>query len=131
MAMTITNADYVNIADEVMNSLKNRRLTTSQIRKLLSMTANIYNALKQKNTDEEDSDELSQDILNQIQYLKLHVVYEAGRSTVKGDVYAFIEKAKLIDNIDGIGNKKKNLILFCHYMEALVAYHRFYGGRDQ
>ena len=29
-----------------------------------------------------------------------------------------------------IGDSKEKFLLFCKYMEALVAYHRFYGGKE-
>ena len=59
---------------------------------------------------------------------KASVLYEAGREkTVK----AFWEAAQIEKQIDKIGNSKKELILFCHYMEALVAYRKFLGGKDE
>jgi len=38
--------------------------------------------------------------------------------------------AKLMQYIDEI-KSRQDLILYCNYMEALVAYHRFYGGHDK
>ena len=32
--------------------------------------------------------------------------------------------------IKGIGNSRAEFIRFARYMEALVAYHRFFGGKD-
>ena len=39
-------------------------------------------------------------------------------------------KANLLEEIGKFGRDKDRLIVFCHYMEALVAYHRYYGGRE-
>ena len=30
--------------------------------------------------------------------------------------------------LNEIGNSKEELLLFCNYMESLVAYHKYYGG---
>ena len=43
----------------------------------------------------------------------------------------FITEAKLLAYIKDIGNEREKLIRFAHYMEALVAYHRYLiGGRE-
>ena len=41
-----------------------------------------------------------------------------------------MEKAQLLAYIKGIGNSRAEMIRFAHYMEALVAYHRFMGGKE-
>ena len=43
---------------------------------------------------------------------------------------AFVKEAKIIECIDEIGNSKAKYLLFNRYMEALIAYHKFYGGKD-
>ena len=41
------------------------------------------------------------------------------------------KKAKLLEYIKDIGSSRAKLIAFTQYMEALVAYHRFYiGGKE-
>ena len=100
--------------DEIIN------LTTSKIRIILSLVSDLYNDAQRYR-----SEELSEDLYNRVQYLKMRMAYEAGReNTVK----EFLKKAELFEEIDKIGKSKKALIEFCHYMEALVAYHKFYGG---
>ena len=42
----------------------------------------------------------------------------------------FAEKARLKERIEAIGTDMKKYEEFAHFMEALVAYHKFYGGRD-
>lgn len=124
--MSLTNENYVSQADAVMHRLMNdrygRNLTTTKIRKILSMVSDLYTEARLYATDL-----LDQEILGKLQYLKLHIVYEAGRERL---VENFVKEAGLLSEIDAIGTSRKQLILFCHYMEALVAYHRFYGGRD-
>ncbi len=98
-------------------------ITTSQIRNLLAMTADIYNEVRTSM-----SETLSEEIKGRINYLKVRFIYEAGRDTKK--MKAFVKKAQIIECLDQIGDKKSEYLLFNQYMEALVAYHRFYGGRD-
>ena len=97
-------------------------LTTSQIRNLLAISADIYNELML-----ERNETLSQELVSRIEYLRVRFVYESGRDE---KVKAFVEEAKLLDIIKSVGTSKKDFILFNRYLEALVAYHRFYGGND-
>lgn len=55
-------------------------------------------------------------------------MYEAGREV---KVKKLIEEADILTHIDEIKNSRKQYILFSRYMEALVAYRKFYGGRDE
>jgi CRISPR-associated protein, csm2 family len=124
----INNENYVSKAEEVIRELvriKGERniLTTSKIRKLLSMLTDIYRKSKDMKTDTLDST-----ILSKIQYFKLHFIYEAGREPQVKD---FVEVAGIIEQIDKIGKDKKKLILFCHYMEALVAYRKYLVKNDK
>lgn len=121
----ITEENYVGKAESVITALIGRKelLTTSKIRKLLAILSEIYTDARH-----DGKKELSDEIKSRIQYFKMCFVYEAGREkTVK----AFWEAAQIEKQIDKIGNSKKELILFCHYMEALVAYRKFLGGKDE
>ena len=72
------------------------------------------------------------DMVSRVQYLKMRIAYEAGRDD-NGRVHPvkdFVMAAKLMQYIDEI-KSRQDLILYCNYMEALVAYHRFYGGHDK
>ncbi len=42
----------------------------------------------------------------------------------------FVEKTKLLEYLKWIGNDRKRLIRFTRYMEALVAFHRYFGGKE-
>ena len=54
--------------------------------------------------------------------LRIRMVYEAGRDDA---VKLFLERAQLLEYIKGLGDSRAKLMDFAHYMEALVAYHRF------
>lgn len=128
--MELNKTNYVEQAEKVIKSMirKDKKgkdiiyLTTSKIRNLLSMISQIYNMVSH-----ETGEKINEDLQSQVQYFKMRFAYEAGREpTVK----EFQEKAEIFSNIDKIGDSREKLICFCHYMEALVAYHKFYGGRD-
>lgn len=126
--MKLTEENYVEIAEQVIKKLheeKNKKgqtievVTTSKIRNLLSMTANIYNDVV--NTK---SEHLSNEMIGRINYLKLRFVYEAGREP---KVKRLVETAQILQCLDAIKGSRSQYILFSRYMEALVAYRKFYG----
>lgn len=121
--------DYVDAADAVMQQLakvdsKNKKLTfdltTSKLRNILTLVSDIYNT---ENRRREDA--ISSESAAKLQMLRIRVLYEAGREQ---SVKKFVETSKLLAYIKGIDKNRENMLRFCHYMEALVAYHRFYGG---
>lgn len=121
-------SDYVKIAEENILSLRidEKRgfgeLTTSKIRNILTLVNEIYNevVLLKKS-------ELPDDIIDRIRYLKVRLAY-AGREKV---VKKFVVKTALIEGIDEIKGDKEKFMRYAKYLEALVAYHRFYGGKDE
>jgi CRISPR-associated protein Csm2 len=126
------DADYVSIAEKTMEGLrfKNRRgelgfgdLSTSKIRNILTMVNEIYNEIVL-----EKEDTLSSYYIDKIRYMKVRLVYEAGRDE-KRAIKNFIEKAELITALDYIGDSKEKFLRYARYLESLVAYHRFLGGR--
>lgn len=115
---------YVDLAEKVIAELPrdNRdankiQLSTNQIRNVLSLINELYDMVR---TDTEKM--LSDDVQSHIQYVKMKIIYAAGRDNA---VKTFLEKSLLISYLNGIGDSRDDLILVCHYMEALVAYHRF------
>lgn len=124
--MQINENNYVDKAEETITRLsqkKDRRgetikmVTTSKIRNLLSMAADIYNqVLVCKNN------KLPTELVARIDYLRVRFIYECGRD--EGAKY-LIEEAGLIDRLKEIDGDKNNYILFYHYMEALVAFKRY------
>lgn len=131
MAEILTEKNYVKKAENAILKLKSEKnprtgrmapqITTSKIRNLLSMVSDIYNEVLTVK-----GDTLSDEVCGRIEYMKVRFYYEAGREprTVK----KFMETADLFRCIDEINGSKKRYLLFSKYMEALVAYHRYYGG---
>lgn len=117
--------DYVDKADEVMQKLAGERfkITTSKIRNLHSLVSDIYNVENLR-----DESELLPESVTALTMMRIRVVYEAGREQSVKD---FVREAKLLEYMKDVKNDRKKLIDFAHYMEALVAYHRFYiGGKE-
>jgi len=123
------DSDYVQIAENNMLSLRIDekrgfgKLTTSKIRNILTLVNEIYNevVLLKKS-------ELPDDIIDRIRHIKVRLAYEAGREKV---VKEFVEKTALIEGLDEIKGDKAKFIRYAKYLEALVAYHRYHGGKDE
>ena len=120
----LTDNNYVDKAEKVIKSLnRNKRdpklflLTTSKIRNLLNLTSTLFDESKVKEY---------KDLADKIAYLRVQFVYQSGRETSVKDL---VKKAEILDILKVINNKE-SLQRFCRYMEALVAYFRFYGGKD-
>lgn len=129
--MIVNEQNYVDEAEKVIIKLKNLKdrngktvplVTTSKLRNLLAMTADIYNEVMNQH-----SDKLNEDICSRIEYLRVRFLYEAGREKA---VKSLVEEAGIIDVLRGVNGSKKKYILFNRYMEALVAFHKYYGGKD-
>lgn len=120
---------YVEKAEQVILNLKREmggnydKFSTTKIRNILSMITEIYNDV----LNEED-ETLSSNIQSRIERLKVRLIYECGREP--DVVKPFVEKAGLIQIISGIGSSKTKFNELSRYMEALVAYHRYYDGKD-
>ena len=93
------------------------RVTTSQLRKFLSALNSVLNKVQKE-------DELTQDIKNEIQYLRVKLAYQAGRYN---DVKDLALKANLDDEINNI-KTKSDFINFARFIEAIVAFHKFNKG---
>ena len=127
--MIIEETTYVDQAEKVIKQLSEQRdkrgnvvmVTTSKIRNLLAMTADIYNEVLDK------EEKLTDEVNARIEYLRMRFVYECGREKL---VKAFVEKANILNILKEIKGSRSRYILFNRYMEALVAFHRFYDGRD-
>ena len=115
--------NYVDEAERVMSELKAKRgITTSKIRAIHALVADIYNAENPRSEAE-----LLEESQLKLMRLRVRIIYDAGREQA---VREFVEKAQLLEYIKGIGKSRAEMIQFAHYMEALVAYHRYYGGRE-
>lgn len=121
----LTDQNYVDKAEQVIKNLERSRrnyqnlsLTTSQIRNLLALTSNLFDESSMKPFDE---------LQDKLSYLRVQFVYQAGRTHSVKDL---VDKAQILEALKEI-NDIKSLQRFCRYMEALVAYFKYEGGKDQ
>lgn len=116
--------DYVDQAEKIMRNLMvdSKSITTSKIRNLQSLVIEIYNK-ENIRTDEK----LQPESVGKINLMRVRVAYECGRDP---KVRTFVEQTKLLEYLKGISTDRADLIRFMHYMEALVAYHRYLGGKE-
>lgn len=101
------------------------KLTTSKLRGLLELVSNIYTKISL-----DKNEFLSQDIIDDIKYIKIKYAYESGRNE---SVRAFLDKSELYNLLDIVIEKRerKFLLDYCKYFEALVAYAKYYGMGDK
>lgn len=131
--MRINDNNCVDKAENVIKNLvkgarKNFKgepdiVTTSKIRNLLAMNADIYNQVLTKS-----SEKLDDEICGRIENLRVRFMYECGREP---KVKEFVQQAEILEILKEIKQSKKNYLLFSRYMEALIAFHKYYGGREQ
>lgn len=133
--MILAEENYVEKAEKAILELKNLKdertgkgvpmVTTTKIRSILAMTADIYNEVMNC-----QDDKLSKEICGRIDYLKIRIIYEVGRDDNSRTVKNFVDKTQLLKCIEEIKGSKSRFVLFNRYLEALVAYHRFNNGKD-
>lgn len=130
-AESLTKENFADLAEKVIVSLidkdKNGNnkigVTTNKIRNLLALSNALYTrAVNYRN------EKLDENFVSDIKYMKVRFAYEAGRDA---DVKKFVDRTKLIQYTDKIGNSREQLLIFCRYMESLVAFHKYYGGKDR
>lgn len=117
--------NYVDEAEAVILSFGEEKcITTSKLRNLLSLASDIYN---RENLRTEQT--LSPESMAGINMMRIRTAYECGRDR---GTEAFVRKAKLLEHLKWLSEKSDRAaaIAFFHYMEALVAYHRYYRKED-
>lgn len=126
----LTDENYVDKAEQAILQLRKKNdeffLTTSQIRNILSLTSSISDKSNVRNFEELNSD---------LSYLRVRLVYQSRRNEIRfrGEkIYPVEDLLLQSDLLEALKEVKDKVSLqrFCRYMEALVAYFKFYGGKD-
>ena len=76
-----------------------------------------------------EPDKLPPELVAEVKFLKVKLLYLAGRD--KNIVGAFADKTGLPEMIDNIGDSTERFTEFAKYVQALGAFHKFYGGKDK
>lgn len=133
-----------NVIKDILNNSNNGRYqnsygtqlpSTSQIRKFLSSVNVLMNkvnkekrdVLKKETGNNEKELVFSDKLAEEIKYLKINIAYDSGRDR---KVKSFFQKAQMEKKVDEIGNSIEKFEKFAKYVEALVAYHKFNGGKE-
>lgn len=136
------NNSIVERAEGVIKKLKLDKygkiaLKTNQIRKILTAVNILANKVAIYKAENPGTKYLSEELVAEVQYLQVKLVYQVGREKKDtkqqfqpGPVEDFISNAKLINAVRSIDNSIVKFENFNRYMEALIAYHKFYGGKD-
>lgn len=122
-AFVVSSEDYATVAESLMKRYSEQKdfkwLTTTKLRGIYSLVMNVYVRVNMP----EEYERFKPDI----QYLKVRMAYEAGRER---SVKTFLSMTHLMDLVDAIASFEQ-FRLYCRYAEALVAYFKFFGGRDK
>lgn len=118
------------VVKENTNKLKNGKyeifggLSTSKLRGLLENVNRLHTIVFNIT-----GDDLSDDFIDELEYLKVKFYYEAGREKT---VDTFLTKTFMIQIIDMVIKKrsKKYFLDYCKYFEALIAYAKYYQKED-
>ena len=120
---TMSQTNYVQLAESVILAHKKHSdresISTTQLRNLFALMTEVREILRVRQTDD-----LDETLQSRIQYIKMRFVYAAGRGE-KG-VPEFMTQSSLIGCLDTVKDSAKQFELVCKYMEALVAYHKYY-----
>ncbi|AME03476.1 type III-A CRISPR-associated protein Csm2 [Selenomonas sp. oral taxon 136] len=127
--------DIAGKAEKIILGLKNDRLlggtnglTTNQIRKFLTAVNTLTNKITLYRHQQEQTRELSEDLAKEVRFLKVKLAYQVARGN-KG-VKQFAKDTQLKEYIDTVGTDLKEYMAFAQFIEALVAYHKFYGEKE-
>lgn len=131
-------SDDVQKAEQVIKDLinpGNTLISSSQLRKIFSAVNNLKSKIVVEQIKHKSNDQkISEDLQKEIQFLKAMFMYQAGRNSEqnknKKPVYNFIKRAELIERIENIGDSLKEFNNFHKYLEALVAFHKYYSNTE-
>ena len=106
-------------------------LKTNQIRKILTAVNILKNKVDIYKIANPQAKKLDEELQMEIEFLRVNIAYQIGREKGKENlVREFVEKADLLNMVKDINGDIKAFENFCRYIEALVAFHKFYGGQE-
>ena len=106
-------------------------LKTNQIRKILTAVNILKNKVDIYKIANPQAIKLDEELQMEIEFLRVNIAYQIGREKGRENlVREFVEKADLLNMVKNINGDIKAFENFCRYIEALVAFHKFYGGQE-
>ena len=128
-AEELNQLNYVDLAQKVIDKhyqMKGKTITTNQIRNFLELTNELREQLRTDHVEKLDTD-----MMSQVQYIKLRLIYAAGRDEGDNGVFKFMQCSSLIECLDTVGDSPQQYLLICKYLEALIAYHKWYETKNK
>lgn len=132
--------DFINGYDPVKEGEKlvlkmkekgERSFTTSQLRKIHSYASIVNNKLQMEESNcKSSSYKISEDLQNDVQYIKLKLIYQMGRDKVVKKWFG----SESVDGIKGIGlnkiisdigDSKEKFDKFYRLLESIIAYKKY------
>ena len=117
--------DYVDAAEKLM-ARSSRFITTSKLRSLMSLASGVYNVENLRTEPQ-----LLPESITQLNLMRMHTAYECGRDF---DIKNFVQNAHILNYLKWFSTdrpeSRQDLINFYHYLEAIVAFHRYFGGKE-
>lgn len=128
--------DIVDRAEKAIQNLKRNKydkigLNPTKIRKFLTAVTSVKNKVEIVAAGQGSAfKELPDDLALEVKLLKMNILYQAGRDS---DIYIedFIQRSGIVTFIESIGNDYKKFQQFCRYVEALIAFHKYYSSQDK
>ena len=126
--------DYVDLAEKHMRQYMdrlawNRRISTTKIRNLLGLLTDCY-----QSENRTTAEKIALESAEALDALHVRMINEIGRdkSNSNNNVGPFVRETELLQYLAGVrgSRNRKALLRFYHYMEALVAYHKYMGGKE-
>ena len=129
-AEELNQLNYVDLAQKVIDkhyqNEGKKTITTNQLRNFLELTNELREQLRTGHVEKLDAD-----MMSQVQYIKLRLIYAAGRDEGDNGVFKFMQCSSLIECLDTVGDSPQQYLLVCKYLEALIAYHKWYETRKK
>lgn len=124
--------DIDNISEIFGERFANNSIKTNQIRNMYSGVNALRTKLKASNKS--NGNDLDEDLMMEFVLLKPQMAYSAGRQKrndrqIYDEFYNDIIKQS-INLTQNSKNQVKSLENFISIIESIVAYHKFYGGKD-
>lgn len=122
-------ANYVDQAEHYMRNHA-RYMTTSKLRNMMSLFSMAYHRerLASCQAPNQHEQKLSAETESELLSARVRMVYEYGRD--KKCIGRLMEDTQLLHYLKGIQGDRTAFLNYYHYLEALIAYHKFYGGRE-
>ena len=129
-AKDLNQLNYVDLAQKVIEQHYQKEgkktITTNQIRNFLELTNELREQLRTDHVEK-----LTPEMMSQVQYIKLRLIYATGRDKEGKGVFEFMQRSSLIECLDTVGDSPQQYLLVCRYLEALTAYHKWYETKKE